>query len=129
MTQSNNWKVLNQIEEHRVLITKMLPGRDWSDILLRLDYMAEVNILREVTTKTELLNKIGNNCKTVIGQLTENWDLELFQVLHSVGRDGYCNYAVGYDKINEKPPPENHIAICNTPYDDSCVSNGPHIFK
>ena len=47
----------------------MLPGRDWSDILLHLDYMAEVNILKEVTAKTELLNKIGKKCKAVVGQL------------------------------------------------------------
>jgi hypothetical protein len=58
MMISNNWKIFNQIRENRVLITNMLQWRNWSDTLLHLDYMAEINILREVTTKTELLNTI-----------------------------------------------------------------------
>jgi len=115
MTLSNNWKIFNKTGKHRVLITKMLPGRVWLDILLQSDYMVEVNISKEITTKKELINKIGNNCKAVIGQLTENWDLELFQVLRNAGGEVYCNYAVGYDNVNVEAATENHIAICNTP--------------
>lgn len=115
MTSANKWKVFNKTGRNRVLVTKMLPGKDWLEILLEMDYMVEVNISNEDLSKNELIDKIGNNCQAVIGQLTEDWDMELFQSLHSARCNVYCNYAVGYNNVNVKAAKKNKIAVCNTP--------------
>tara|TARA_R110002049_G_scaffold1537_4_gene11880 strand:+ start:35554 stop:36681 length:1128 start_codon:yes stop_codon:yes gene_type:complete len=111
----SNWKVFNKSGKHRVLVTKMLPGEEWLDILIGANYRIEVNLSNEITTKSEIVKKIGGNCKAIIGQLTENWDEALFQIFSSAGGVVYCNYAVGYNNVNVKAASKYKIAIGNTP--------------
>ena len=111
----SNWKVFNKTGETLVLVTKMLPGVEWLNILIDANYKIEVNLSNEVTTKSEIIEKIGTNCRAIIGQLTENWDEELFQIFSSAGGVVYSNYAVGYDNVNVKAATKSEIAIGNTP--------------
>jgi hydroxypyruvate reductase 1 len=111
----SNWKVFNKTGETRVLVTKMLPGVEWLNILIDANYKIEVNLSNEVTTKPEIIEKIGTNCRAIIGQLTENWDEELFQIFSSAGGVVYSNYAVGYNNVNVKAATKSEIAIGNTP--------------
>lgn len=112
---SNGWEVFNKSGRSRVVVTKMLPGREWLDFLLDADYRVDVNSSRAITGKTELIERIGSNCKAVIGQLTENWDSELFRALGAAGGKAYCNYAVGYNNVDVEAATENNIAVGNTP--------------
>ncbi|MCB0471903.1 MAG: hypothetical protein KDC56_02470, partial [Flavobacteriaceae bacterium] len=94
-----NWKVFNESGKKRILVTKMLPGEEWLDILIDADYRVEVNLSNEFTSKSEITERIGTNCKAIIGQLTENWDDELFQIFSKAGGVVYSNYAVGYNNV------------------------------
>ena len=111
----SNWKVFNKTGETLVLVTKMLPGVEWLNILIDANYKIEVNLSNEVTTKSEIIEKIGTNCRAIIGQLTENWDEELFQIFSIAGGVVYNNYAVGYNNVNVKAATKSEIAIGNTP--------------
>ena len=64
----DKWKVFNESGNKRVLVTKMLPGDEWLDILIDSDCSIEVNLSNEITTKSEIIEKIGDNCKAIIGQ-------------------------------------------------------------
>ena len=111
----SKWKVFNEPGKNRVLVTKMLPGEEWLNILIEANYRVEVNLSNEITTKSEIIKKIGGNCKAIIGQLTENWDEELFQIFSKAGGVVYSNYAVGYNNVNVKAASKHKIAIGNTP--------------
>jgi hydroxypyruvate reductase 1 len=115
MTESKNWKIYNPSGKHRILVTKELPGNEWLNILMDADYRIEVCTSKEILSKERLIERIGNNCKAVIGQLTEKWDVELFEVLRKAGGLTYCNYAVGYDNVDVKAATQNYISIGNTP--------------
>lgn len=111
----SDWKIFNEHCKNRILVTKMLPGKEWLDILIKANYRIEVNLSNKVTTKTEIINSIGSNCSAVLGQLTENWDEELFQFLSGAGGLVYSNYAVGYNNVNVKAATKHNIAVGNTP--------------
>ncbi|HEY5509578.1 MAG TPA: NAD(P)-dependent oxidoreductase [Prolixibacteraceae bacterium] len=115
MTELENWNVYNPSGKHRVLVTKELPGNEWLSILMAADYRIEVCTSKEILSKEKLIERIGNNCKAVIGQLTEKWDAELFEVLRKAGGLTYCNYAVGYDNVDVMSATQNYISIGNTP--------------
>ncbi|MCB0475852.1 MAG: hypothetical protein KDC69_09255 [Flavobacteriaceae bacterium] len=110
-----NWKVFNESGKKRILVTKMLPGEEWLDILIDADYRVEVNLSNEFTSKSEITERIGTNCKAIIGQLTENWDDELFQIFSKAGGVVYSNYAVGYNNVDVQSATKYNIAIGNTP--------------
>ena len=115
MKKSASGIVYNPSGRCRVVVTRELPGNEWLDILSEADYSIEVCTLKETLSKEELIERIGNNCKAVIGQLTEKWDSELFEILKNAGGITYCNYAVGYDNIDVNAATQNNISIGNTP--------------
>jgi hydroxypyruvate reductase 1 len=115
MTELENWNVHNPSGKHRILVTKELPGNEWLNILLAAGYRIEVCTSKEILSKEKLIERVGINCKAVIGQLTEKWDAELFEVLRNAGGLTYCNYAVGYDNVDVQAATQNHISIGNTP--------------
>jgi len=115
MSTQNRWKIYNPSSDLRILVTKMLPGQIWIDLLINAGLRVEVNTSEELTPKRILLKKIGNNCMGVIGQLTETWDAELFKALKKAGGKVYCNYAVGVDNVDLNAATEYQIAVGNTP--------------
>lgn len=115
MSKQDRWKIYNPSGKHRILVTKMLPGQTWIEILVNSGLRVEVNISDEITSKSNLLEKMGNNCIGVIGQLTETWDAELLKALKNAGGKVYCNYAVGFDNVDVNAATECQIAVGNTP--------------
>lgn len=115
MSTQNRWKIYNPSSDLRILVTKMLPGKKWIDLLINAGLRVEINTSDKITSKRVLLEKIGNNCVGVIGQLTETWDAELFKALKNAGCKVYCNYAVGVDNIDINAATECQIAVGNTP--------------
>lgn len=107
--------VYNPSGKHRILVTKELPGKDWLKILTDADCRIEVCTSREILSKEILIKRIGNNCRAVIGQLTEKWDMELIEILKKAGGLIYCNYAVGYDNVDVAAATKINILIGNTP--------------
>ena len=115
MSTLKNWKVLNPTGKYRILVTKRLPGSEWLDILIKTDCRIEVNSTAEIISKQELVEAIGDNCKAVVGQLTEDWDFDLFRALSKAGGLAYCNYAVGYNNVDVQAATQCNIIVGNTP--------------
>lgn len=115
MSVSKDWKIYNPGGKNRTLVTKMLPGSEWLDILIKSDCRIEVNLTTKIVSKSELAEMIRDNCKAVIGQLTEVWDFDLFQILSRAGGLGYCNYAVGYNNVDVEAATRLNILVGNTP--------------
>ena len=80
----NDWTVHNPGGGRRVVVTKQLPGDRWLEILKAADCSVEVCRSDAVLTVDEIKERIGESCDGVIGQLTEDWNADLFAVL---GRD------------------------------------------
>ncbi len=100
----------------RVLVTKMLPGTRWLEILTAANIRTEVCTLPDTILPVPTIKKlIGTKCDGVIGQLTENWSDELFSALKSAGGVAYSNYAVGYNNVNVKDATKHGIPVGNTP--------------
>lgn len=112
---SNHWKIFNHSGTHRILVTKELPGSRWLEVLTDSNYKVEVNSSKTITSKKELKAKLEDKCVGIIGQLTEDWDEELFVAFKNAGGKVYSNYAVGYDNIDIEAATKNEIAIGNTP--------------
>ena len=100
MNTGDNWKINNPSGEKRILVTRSLPGEEWLNILSSAGYRTEVWVAEESLSREELIVRIGNNCTSVIGQLTEKWDSRLFEILRMAGGIAFCNYAVGFDNID-----------------------------
>ena len=115
MTGSEDWKIHNPSGKQRVLVTKELPGNEWLDILKDAGYRIEVCLSKDILSKEQLIERIGDNCQAVIGQLTEKWGTELFTALKNAGGIAYSNYAVGYDNVDVSGATENNIPVGNTP--------------
>jgi hydroxypyruvate reductase 1 len=115
MTGSEDWKIHNPFGKQRVLVTKELPGIEWLNILKDAGYRIEVCASKDILSKEELIEKIGDNCQAVIGQLTEKWNGELFAALKKAGGIAYSNYAVGYDNVDVPAATQNNIPVGNTP--------------
>lgn len=115
MTGSEDWKIHNPEGKNRVLVTKELPGDEWLNILKEAGYRIEVCTSKDILSKEELIERIGDNCQAVIGQLTEKWSGELFAVLQKAGGLAYSNYAVGYDNVDVPGATGHNIPVGNTP--------------
>jgi glycerate dehydrogenase len=115
MILSDNWKIHNLSGIKRILITRSLPGSEWIELLSEAGYRTEVWIASESLSREHLIDRMGDNCSGVIGQLTEKWDAVLFDALGKAGGVAYCNFAVGYDNVDLDSATRNGIAVGNTP--------------
>jgi len=109
------WKIYNPDGKKRVVVTKELPGNTWLEVLKNSDCRVEVCQSGEIVDNKKILSAIGDKCNGVIGQLTENWNEELFRALKNAGGVVYSNYAVGYDNVNVDAASKQGIAVGNTP--------------
>ncbi|GMQ94302.1 MAG: D-glycerate dehydrogenase [Acidimicrobiia bacterium] len=112
---AKDWIVHNPDGEHRVVITKELPGSRWLDILAAADCRVEICMSGEVLSVAEIGDRIGDSCAGVIGQLTENWNADLFGTLAAAGGLVYSNYAVGYNNVDIAGATAAGIPVGNTP--------------
>ena len=109
------WTVLNPGGSHRVIVTKELPGERWLDILTAADCSVEVCQSSDVLTPDEIAERIGDSCDGAIGQLTEDWNADLFAELATSGGSAYSNYAVGYNNVDVTGATAAGIPVGNTP--------------
>lgn len=109
------WQVYNPEGARRVVVTKVLPGRRWLDILSAADCRIEVCRSTAVLDTAEIESAIGDRCQAVIGQLTESWGNALFEALRAAGGKAYSNYAVGYDNVDLAAAAAAGIPVGNTP--------------
>ncbi len=112
---TKNWTVRNEDGSRRVLVTKQLPGTRWLSILTSADCRVEVCDSDDVLTNAEIVERIGDRCDGVIGQLTEDWGEELFGALAAAGGRAYSNYAVGYNNVDVDAATRAGIPVGNTP--------------
>ena len=109
------WTTVNPGGGRRVVVTKALPGEHWKQILRRADCAIEICTDTAVLSKEEIIAAIGDRCDGAIGQLTENWDAEVFGALRAAGGIVYSNGAVGYNNVDVAAATANGIAVGNTP--------------
>lgn len=109
------WTVHNPEGERRVVVTKQLPGDRWLEILEAADCSVEVCGSDAVLTVDEIRERIGESCDGVIGQLTEDWNADLFAALAAAGGTAYSNYAVGYNNVDVAGATAAGIPVGNTP--------------
>jgi len=109
------WQIYNPEGAHRVVVTKMLPGRRWLDVLTAADCRIEVCRSPAVLAAATIKTAIGGRCHAVIGQLTESWGVELFEALKAAGGKVYSNYAVGYNNVDLEAATRAGIPVGNTP--------------
>ena len=107
--------VHNADGSRRVIVTKELPGRRWLDYLLSADCRVEVATTQAVLSHDDITTWIGDRCDGAIGQLTEQWDADLFAALSNAGGIAYSNYAVGYDNVDVPGATAAGIPVGNTP--------------
>lgn len=112
---SEEWTVHNPAGSRRVIVTKDLPGSQWLDRLTGADCAVEVRWSDAVLSTSDIIDRIGDRCDGVIGQLTEDWTAELFEALAIAGGTAYSNYAVGYDNVDVASATNHGIAVGNTP--------------
>ena len=109
------WMVHNPSGGKRVIVTKKLPGNRWVRVLAQADCRVEICTSNRMLTPEEIKVAIGRKCEGVIGQLTEDWSGELFEVLKSAGGRVYSNYAVGYNNVDIDAATKQFIPVGNTP--------------
>jgi hydroxypyruvate reductase 1 len=109
------WKTHNPGGSRRVIVTKQLPGDRWLDILVAADCSVEVCQSDRVLSPEEIAAHIGDSCDGVIGQLTEDWNADLFAALAAAGGTAYSNYAVGYNNVDVDGATAAKIPVGNTP--------------
>ena len=66
-------------------------------------------------SKDDITTWIGDRCDGAIGQLTEQWDADLFAALSNAGGIAYSNYAVGHDNVDVPGATAAGIPVGNTP--------------
>ena len=112
-------QVYNEKGKHRVLVTKPLPGDRYLDILTGSDCRVEVCAMNApdatILSNERIMALIGDKCDGVIGQLTENWNDELFAALKKAGGRAFSNYAVGYNNVDVAAATKHGIPVGNTP--------------
>lgn len=115
LTTSKAWTVHNPDGEHRVIVTKDLPGSRWLEILTATGCRVEVCTSDDVLSVDEIAERVGDSCDGVIGQLTEDWNAGLFAALAAAGGTAYSNYAVGYNNVDVPGATAAGIPVGNTP--------------
>lgn len=111
----NVWNAHNPEGDRRVIVTKELPGTRWLDILTAAGCRVEVCAAAETLTVEEIKRQIGDSCDGVIGQLTEDWNSDLFAALAAAGGAAYSNFAVGYNNVDVEGATSAGIPVGNTP--------------
>ncbi len=109
------WTVHNPEGSRRVIVTKQLPGDRWLDILIAADCRVEVCASDDVLSVVEIKDRIGDQCDGAIGQLTEDWNADLFAALKAAGGTAYSNYAVGFNNVDVAGATAAGIPVGNTP--------------
>ncbi|MGZ5382397.1 MAG: hypothetical protein ACXWH0_00225, partial [Acidimicrobiia bacterium] len=94
------WITVNPGGARRVIVTKDLPGEHWKQILQAADCSMEICTDPAVLSKEEILARIADRCDGAIGQLTEDWNADLFAALRTAGGKVYSNGAVGYNNVD-----------------------------
>jgi len=113
-------EVYNPSGEKRVVVTKMLPGTRWLDVLTkqlgaRVEVLTDERHAKTIVPNSAIIELIGDKCDAVLGQLTEDWSAETFGALKKAGGVIYSNYAVGYNNVNVPDANAVNIAVGNTP--------------
>ena len=109
------WKIYNKSGKNRVIVTKELPGNRWCENLKQDGCRIEICTSTHVLSVDEIKEAIGTNCDGAIGQLTEDWNEELFSTLKRAGRKVSSNYAVGYNNVDVDAATGHGIPVGNTP--------------
>lgn len=112
---TKEWKTHNPSGSKRVIVTKVLPGARWLEILTGADCRVEVCTSPDILSVEEIKVAIGDRCDGAIGQLTEDWGEELFSALEVAGGQVYSNYAVGYNNVDVDAASRHGIPVGNTP--------------
>merc|ERR1712176_1712575 len=113
-------EVFNPDGDKRVVVTKMLPGTRWLDVLTkqlgaRVEVYTGAKHANTIVPNSAIIDLIGDKCDAVLGQLTEDWSAETFGALKNAGGVMYSNYAVGYNNVNVADANAANIAVGNTP--------------
>lgn len=109
------WTIDNPSGSRRVIVTKKLPGEQWTRVLTQADCRVEICTSKKILTSEEIKAAIGKRCDGAIGQLTEDWSGELFEIFKSAGGRVYSNYAVGYNNVDLAAATREAIPVGNTP--------------
>lgn len=109
------WITVNPEGSRRVIVTKELPGEHWKQILVSADCSIEICTDTAVLSNEEIIARIGSRCDGAIGQLTEDWNADLFVALRAAGGTAYSNCAVGYNNVDVAAATANGIPVGNTP--------------
>jgi len=109
------WKVHNPAGADRVIVTRELPGTRWLEILVGAGCRVEVCTSEALLKESEIASAMGEQCRGVIGQLTEAWGDALFEALSRAGGKAYSNYAVGYNNLHLDSATQKGIPVGNTP--------------
>ncbi|MGD8883350.1 MAG: NAD(P)-dependent oxidoreductase [Desulfobacterales bacterium] len=112
---SKDWRVHNAEGSKRVIVTKELPGERWLDMLVRADCKVEICTSTDILSPEEIIAALGGKCNGAIGQLTEEWDGDMFAALKKAGGTAYSNYAVGYNNVDVDAATGHGIPVGNTP--------------
>lgn len=112
---TKEWKTYNPSGSKRVVVTKILPGERWLEVLTEAGCRIEVCTSTDILSVDEIKAAIGDRCDGVIGQLTEDWSETLFSALKAAGGQAYSNYAVGYNNVNVPVATQHGIPVGNTP--------------
>ncbi len=112
---TSDWQTINPSGSRRVIVTKILPGTRWCDILTAADCRIDACTGTTVLSVEDIWRAIGTSCDGAIGQLTEDWGEPLFAALKQAGGRAYSNYAVGYNNVDVTAATRHGIPMGNTP--------------
>jgi hydroxypyruvate reductase 1 len=111
--------VYNPSGKKRVLVTKPMPGDRYLEILIAGGNRVEVCALDDpastILSNEQISTLIGDSCDAVIGQLTEDWNDDLFSKLKKAGGKAFSNMAVGYNNVDVDAATKHGIPVGNTP--------------
>lgn len=108
-------KIVNPAGRLRVIVTNLLPGSRWLDILQAAGCRVEMATGDGTLTRDQIIALIGDRCDAAIGMLTESWDASLLAILKKAGGRVYSNYAVGYNNVDVAAATACGILVGNTP--------------
>lgn len=112
---ASEWQIYNESGDKRVVVTKLLPGERWLEILTDAGCRVEVCTSEDLLSTEDILTAIGDRCHGAIGQLTESWGETLFSALKAAGGRAYSNLAVGFDNVDVPAATRMGIPVGNTP--------------